>query len=185
MGKNVNGTLINQSATIVEKAGADITDVRNKLLKYDASGNVVLATSGAAPLVGIAIIEAGANDISGNDSGKVLTGEDVDVQIKDIGYVIASAAISKGAEVTATTGGLAKTATTGEHVIGIALSAATAANDYVRVQITKYQKADGDATGLKLSDLADVDFTTPATDGQVLKYDGTATKWKPGNDATE
>lgn len=184
MARNFNGTQINQSVTISEKAGANITDVRNKIMKFDASGNVVIATDGTAPLVGIALIEAGANDISGVDSGKVSSGEDVDVQIKDIGYVIASAAISKGAEITATTGGLAKTATTGEYVIGIALTAATAANDYVRVQISKYQKADGDATGLKLSDLTDVDLSTPATDGQVLKYNGEATKWKAGNDAT-
>ena len=35
MAKNFNGTQINNSATIVEKAGAEITDCRNKILKYD------------------------------------------------------------------------------------------------------------------------------------------------------
>jgi len=185
MAKNYNGVQINQSVTIAEKAGAAITDCRNKLLAYDSDGNVVLATDGTKPIVGIAIIEAGINDISGAESGKVAVGDDVDIQIKDIGYAIASAAIAKGAEVTATTGGLVKTATAGEYVVGVALSAATAANDYVRVQISKYQKADGDSSGVKLSDLADVDLSTPATDGQVLKYDGTATKWKAGNDAIE
>lgn len=46
MGTNFNGTMINQSVTIAEKAGADIADVRNLILKYDSDGNVVLATAG-------------------------------------------------------------------------------------------------------------------------------------------
>ncbi len=139
MAKNFNGTQINQSVTIVEKAGTAVPDCRNKLLKYDSAGNVVLAADGTAPIVGVAIIEAGYNDVSGAESGKVEVGDDIDIQIKDIGYVIASADISKGAEVTAATGGLAATAATGDYVIGTALSAAHE-GDYFRVQITKYQK---------------------------------------------
>ena len=43
----------------------------------------------------------------------------------------------------------------------------------------------GSAAGAtKLSDLNDVDLSTPATDGQVLKYSGTDSKWKPGADNT-
>ena len=34
---NVNGVQINQTPTIVEKAGAAIDDVRNKILKYDTT----------------------------------------------------------------------------------------------------------------------------------------------------
>ena len=139
MARNFNGTQINESVTIVEQAGAAITDCRNKLMKYDSNGKVVLAESGAAPIIGIAIIEAGYNDISGAESGKVAASDDVDIQVKDIGYVIASADISKGAEVTATTGGKAVTATAGTYVIGTALDSAHE-DDYCRVQITKYQK---------------------------------------------
>ena len=36
----------------------------------------------------------------------------------------------------------------------------------------------------KLSDLSDVDRTSPATDGQVLKYSTSDSKWKPGDDNT-
>ena len=140
MARNFNGVQINQSVTIVETAGAAIADCRNKVMAYDDDGNVVLATDGTKPIVGIAIIEAGANDISGVESGKVAIGDDVDIQIKDIGYAIASAAITKGAEVTATTGGLVKTADAGDYVVGVALNAANAANDYIRVQVAKYQK---------------------------------------------
>lgn len=57
MGKNFNGTQINNSATIVEKAGAAITDCRNKILKYDENGDVVLATSGKDIPIGVALIE--------------------------------------------------------------------------------------------------------------------------------
>jgi len=38
MAKNFNGTQINNSATIVEKAGAEIADCRNKIMKYDGNG---------------------------------------------------------------------------------------------------------------------------------------------------
>lgn len=140
MGKNFNGSQINQSVTISEKAGAAIDDVRNLILNYDSDGNVVLATDGTKPLIGLAIIESGYNDISGAESGKVAKGDDVDIQIKDIGFVIASAEIKKGQEVTATTGGKAAVAADGDYVIGIALNSVSAGG-YSKVQIAKYQKA--------------------------------------------
>lgn len=140
MGKNFNGVQMNHSATIVENAGAAIDDCRNKILKYDENGDVVLAGAGTDIPVGVAIIEAGYNDISGVESGKVNKGDDIDLQIKDIGYVIAGAEIKKGQEVAAMAGGLATPAEAGNYVIGIALGNA-AKNSYCRIQITKYQKA--------------------------------------------
>ncbi len=136
--RNFNGTQVNQSVTIVEQAGAEIADVRNRIMAYDADGNVILAANGTAIPVGIALIEAGVNDISGAESGKVKAGDDVDIQIKDIGYVLAGGAIAKGDEVTASSG-LAVKAGVGDYVVGIALSA-VAKDDYCRVQIAKYQK---------------------------------------------
>lgn len=144
MGKNYNGTQINQSVTISEKSGANVADVRNRILKYDTNGNVILATDGTAPLLGVSIIENGYNDISGAESGKVATGEDLDIQIKDIGFVIASAEIKKGEEVTAAAGGKAAVAKAGEYVIGVALNS-VAAGGYSKIQITKYQKAKAEA----------------------------------------
>ena len=140
MGTNFNGTMINQSVTIAEKVGADIADVRNLILKYDEDGNVVIAANGTAPLLGLSIIEGGYNDISGAESGKVKKGDDLEIQIKDIGYAIASAEIKKGQEVTATTGGKAAVAKAGEYVIGVALNSVSAGG-YSRIQIAKYQKA--------------------------------------------
>lgn len=140
MGNNYNGSLINQSVTIVEQAGAEITDCRNRIMKYDANGNVVLATAGTDIPVGIAIIEAGYNDISGVESGKVAAGNDVDIQVKDIGFVIAGAEIKKGQEVAAGADGKAVVAVAGNYVLGIALNN-VAADGYCNIQIAKYQKA--------------------------------------------
>lgn len=137
--RNFNGVQINQSVTIVVQAGEDIADVRNRIMAYNEDGNVVLAADGSAVPVGIALIEAGLNDISGAESGKVNAGDDVDIQIKDIGYILAGGDIAKGEEVTASDG-LAIKAEAGNYVVGIALSA-VAKDDYCRVQIAKYQKS--------------------------------------------
>lgn len=138
MRKNFNGTQINQSVTIAEPAGADIADCRNRIMVYDEDGNVVLAADGTKPFAGIALIEAGVNDISGVESGKVSKGDDVDIQIKDIGYVIAGEDVAKGTEVTAGADGLAKAAAAGDHVLGLALRGALK-DGYLRVQICKYK----------------------------------------------
>lgn len=140
MAKNYNGTQHNPSASIVELAGAEIADVRNRIVKYDENGNVVLATAGADIPVGIAIIEAGYNDISGKESGKVAAGDNVDILIKDMGVVLAGATIKKGQEVTAGADGCAAVAASGNYVLGIALENAEA-NEYLAIQIAKYQKA--------------------------------------------
>lgn len=140
MAKNYNGVQINPSATIVEKAGAVIADVRNRIMKYDENGNVVLAAAGTDIPVGIAIIEAGYNDITGVESGKVKVGDDVDILIKDMGVVLAGGAIKKGQEVTAGADGLAVAASAGNYVLGIALDTVEA-NNFLPVQIAKYQKA--------------------------------------------
>ena len=138
MGINYIGTQINQSPTIVEKAGEDITDARGKIVKYDASSNVVLATAGAVA-ISITIMEDGANDITGAESGKVASGEDVTVQIKDIGLVKAGGTIAKGAELASDANGCAVTAADGDFVIGTARTKA-ASGEYCHIIINKYQK---------------------------------------------
>ena len=140
MGKNFNGAQINQSVTIVEKSGAEIADVRNRIVKYDEAGKVVLAAAGTDLPVGIAIIEAGYNDITGAESGKVMPGDDVDIQIKDIGFVIAGAEIKKGQEVTAGAEGKAAVAAAGNYVLGVALNSVPK-DGYCKVKIMRYQKA--------------------------------------------
>ena len=138
--RNYNGVQINSTQTIVRPAGEAITDVRNRIMKFDDNGNVVLATAGTDLPVGIALIEAGYNDISGQESGKVAKGDDVDILIKDIGVVLAGATIKEGQEVAAGADGMAVVAASGNYVLGIALGNAEAGN-YLQIQLGKYQKA--------------------------------------------
>lgn len=137
--RNYNGVQINQTVTIVVEAGAQIDDVRNLIMKIDGNGKAVLATAGTDIPVGIALIEAGINDISGQQSGKVAAGDDVDIQIKDIGVVLAGGSVKKGQEVAAGAGGKAVAAAGGNYVLGYALANAEA-DQYLPVQIAKYQK---------------------------------------------
>lgn len=136
--KNYNFVHINQSATIVEQAGAAIEDCRNRIMKYDDNGNVVLATAGTDIPLGICLIESGCNDITGANSGKVAVGDDVDMLIKDIGYVLAGATIKKGQPIAAGAEGKAAVAAEGNYVIGIAMDNAEA-DEYLPVQIVKFK----------------------------------------------
>lgn len=139
MAVNYIGSQINESPTIVEKAGANVADGRNLLYKYDDNGQLVLA--GAGELVaGIGLIESGYNDVTGVEAGKVVAGDDLTVQIKDIGLVKAGGAIKKGAEVAADENGKAVEAAEGNYVIGIAQDEAKADGDFIYIQITKYKK---------------------------------------------
>ncbi len=140
MVKNYHGVQINQSPTIVEKAGVEIADCRNRIMKYDDNGNVVLATAGTDMPVGIALIEAGYNDITGIEAGKVAANDDVDILVKDMGVVLAGTTIKKGQEIAAGADGLAAVAAAGDFILGIALEAANK-DEYLAIQIVKYQKA--------------------------------------------
>lgn len=137
--RNYRGAQFNQSISIAELAGAAIEDVRNLIMKYDDNGNVVLATAGTDIPIGVATIESGYNDITGQTSGKVAVGDQVDILIKDRVVVLAGAAIKKGQEVAAGANGLAAVAAEGDYVLGFALGNANE-GDYLEVQISKYQK---------------------------------------------
>lgn len=139
MAVNYIGSQINESPTIVEKAGANIADGRNLLYKYDDNGQLVPA--GAGELVaGIGLIESGYNDVTGVEAGKVVVGDDLTIQIKDIGLVKAGGAIKKGAEVASDANGKAVEAAEGNYVIGIAQDKAEADGDFIYIAITKYKK---------------------------------------------
>ena len=138
--RNYRGAQFNQSISIAELAGAAIEDVRNLIMKYDDNGNVVLATAGTDIPLGVAIIEAGYNDITGQTSGKVEVGDQVDILIKDRVVVLAGGTIKKGQEVAAGADGKAVAAEAGNYVLGFALRNAEA-GEYLEIQISKYQKA--------------------------------------------
>lgn len=123
------GTGINTSATIVEAAGA-AADYRGKAVKYDESGCVVLAGAGEV-VMGVGII---------TNAEETKAGEDVDIQVKEIGLGRAGAAIAKGAELAADADGNLVEAGSG-FVIGVALESAEAAGKFIRMQIVKYYKS--------------------------------------------
>lgn len=131
MGKTYMTSQINNSATITEATGAAIADVRGKFVKYNSDGNVVLASTAGEIVMGVGII---------TNSEDIAAGENVDIQVKDIGLAKAGAAITKGAEITTDANGTAAVAATGNYVIGIAIEAA-AEGEFFYFQVAKYPKA--------------------------------------------
>lgn len=118
---------VNDTATITEKAGAAIDDVRGRLVKYNASGDVVLCEAGDTPL-GVAIVTNSATHVQG---------EFVDVQIRYNGLVMAGAAIAKGDVLASDANGKAVKATAGAATIGIALEAAKGADSIIRFALAR------------------------------------------------
>lgn len=122
-------TSINESPVIVEKAGAKIEDVRGKAVKYDENGNVVLCGAGEVA-IGVGIMT--------NDE-VTEQGRDVDIQIKDIGLVLAGGEIKKGMELAADANGAFVEATSG-YVRAIALEETAVAGVYIKARLVSYTK---------------------------------------------
>lgn len=117
------GTTINDSAVIVVKAGEEIP--APAFLAVGADGKVATAGKNA-----IGIVMPGCDD-------KVTVGDDLDVQIKDIGAWTAGAAVAYGDELAVGAGGKAVKATEKSFIVGIALEEATKAGQRIAVQIVK------------------------------------------------
>lgn len=124
-------TVINTSATVVAPAGADITGVIGKAVKYDENGKFVLASKAGEAVIGIAVL---------THADVVKAGEDVTAQVKEIGKAVAGAAIKAGDELAVDATGALVKASDGQFVIATALQSATGAGNIIDVQITKYQK---------------------------------------------
>ena len=121
--------MINTSATIVGKAASAITDPRGKAIKFDANGKFVLASTAGEAFIGIGIVT--------NDEA-IAAGQDVDVQIKDIGVGLAGGAIAAGDPLgTDANGKLVKITTSEKICIGYALESASS-GAFVRLQIAKH-----------------------------------------------
>lgn len=161
---------INDSGVIYGEAGAAITAPAMKVVAFDSNGKFVLPTSGTP--VGVVLA----------DAADVASGDRLNVQIKDICFALAGETIKRGYNLKAHTDGTVKQASAGDDIIGIALGGAVSGKPVEMLIVHSIGCAAG---SLKLSDLDDVDLSTPATDGQVLKYDNNSSKWKAGNDLTE
>ena len=118
------GTPMNDSPVIVIQAAEEIA--APAFLAVTADGKVVK--------------EAGVNAlgiVTPDCDDKVAAGDDLTVQIKDIGLWLASGEIAVGDELTPDESGKAKKAEDGNFITAIALSATTKADQRVTVQICK------------------------------------------------
>lgn len=120
---NYFGTAINESPVIAVKAGEVMKEPQ--FLAVTADGKLAKAGVNA-----IGIITADCEDT-------VAVGDDLTVQIKDIGIWLSGGAITAGAELTSDADGKAVAATSGSFITAVALSEATKAGQRVSVQIVK------------------------------------------------
>lgn len=126
MGISYNGTVINDSPTIALKAGEKLTGGPFTALAIK-NGALVTADGSLTPF-GITTAET---------DDEVAAGDDVTVQIKDIGMWEAATTFQAGSPLTSNANGKATTATTGKFILAYALEDATTAGQFTRVQITK------------------------------------------------
>jgi len=125
---NYFGTVINSSPTIAEKAGTDILEGQLLALKYNDLGEVVVCDTEGENVAGILMPDC---------SNVINKGDDVSIQIKDIGMAKSGAAIKKGDELMVDATGKLIPATAGKFIIGYALSSATQADEFISVDIRK------------------------------------------------
>lgn len=120
------GSSINDSPTIVLPAGDNIENARAIALAI--KDGAVIKPEAGAHVIGISLIETDET---------VDKGIDVDIQIKDIGKWVAGEEITVGTELAADAEGRAVPAKAGDFIVGVALSNASEAGTWVKVQIIK------------------------------------------------
>lgn len=120
------GTSINESPTIVLSAGEKLEGARGIALAI--SDGAVVKPAAGAHIIGLSLIETDET---------VEKGTDVDIQIKDIGKWVAGSEIAMGTELAADASGKAVAAKPGDFIAGVALSSASKAGTWIKVQITK------------------------------------------------
>jgi len=161
-------TAINDTPTIVGKAGIPLVGAAFHAAVFDAAGDIVPAGAGANA---VGLFVPTTPDV-------VAAGADVNVQIKDIGLWVTGAAVLAGAEVASNAAGQAITAAANAFIVGIALETATAAGQIIKVQIVKAGYKNGGAVApLTLAGLTDVAIDAQLADGDVIAYDLATTKY--------
>lgn len=120
------GTSINESPTIVLPAGDTLENARGIALAV--KDGAVIKPAAGAHVIGLSLIETDET---------VEKGMDVDIQIKDIGKWVAGEEITVGTELATNAEGKAVAAKAGDFIVGMALSSASAAGTWIKVQIIK------------------------------------------------
>ena len=117
-------TGINTSSTITFPAGEELSEAHAKAVKLTEDG---LALAGAGEeAVGIVLI---------TEDETYQKGEDITIQVKDIGLWKAGAELSAGALLAVDAEGCCQEAAAGQWVLGRALTPAQAKGDILRVQL--------------------------------------------------
>ncbi len=135
--KQYLNAFINNSSTIHDVLAENITDAPHKVVTYNTDGKLVLPAADGAPVIGIIL-----SDASADDSYITKAGTEVDVLIRLTGLAQAEEAVKKGDFLTATTKGTMKKAASGDYIFGIAMTEVTDAGELVQIQITNsgYEK---------------------------------------------
>lgn len=120
------GTTINESPVIIGEMGAAVQGGAFCAVKFDAAGKFVLAGDGEAA-VGLLMAET---------EERVNVGDEVTVQIKDVGSWIAGDDVSAGDMLACDADGKAVKATSGKFIVAVALEAG-GAGQAIQVQICK------------------------------------------------
>jgi len=161
-------TAINDTPTIVGKAGIPLVGAAFHAAVFDAAGDIVPAGAGANA---VGLFVPTTPDV-------VAAGADVNVQIKDIGLWVTGAAVLAGAEVASNAAGQAITAAANAFIVGIALESAAGPGQVIKVQIVKAGYKNGGAVApLTLAGLTDVAIDAQLADGDVIAYDLATTKY--------
>ncbi|MCD8308899.1 MAG: DUF2190 family protein [Clostridia bacterium] len=121
------GTTINDSPVIAGTATAAFTSAEFLAVKFDSDGGIVKADTAGENVLGLLPAE----------QGDIEAGNTVTVQIKECGLWKAGAAVAAGDELTTDANGKCTTAASGNFILAIALEAATAADEVIKVQIVK------------------------------------------------
>lgn len=109
---------------ISETAGADLTAAQFKFVKYSA-GAIVLAAGGTDQVVGV---------LNNNPA----SGGTCEIMTLGVSKVVAGAAVAKGAVVMSDASGRAVTGTSTNYGQGIAMEAASAAGEYIGVELRTF-----------------------------------------------
>ncbi|MDO4280777.1 MAG: hypothetical protein Q4C56_04020 [Peptococcaceae bacterium] len=126
-------TSINDSAVIVGTLAEDFADLRGRALAFNDDGLVTTAKSDTDMVIGVALMN--------NDKDALNAGNDVNIQIKDIGHVIIGAAVKKGQALSVDASGRFVPATAGQGVFAIALDAAENPDDYISAMVGHFGTA--------------------------------------------
>lgn len=120
------GTSINESATVIYPAKEKIDNAQGIALAF-SDGKLALPEAGAN-VIGLSLF---TNDET------IEAGDDVTVQVKDIGKWIAGEAIAIGDELTTDAAGKAVKAAKGNFITAVALGACDEAGTVISVQLIK------------------------------------------------